>query len=60
VGFEGNFQIFLAIGAIELANFDRHYDGGEPGDIGWDFLGLLEGKDAAHVRRVKEQEVSPS
>ena len=35
VGFEGNAQIFMLLGAIELANFDKYYGEGEPGDIGW-------------------------
>jgi hypothetical protein len=57
VGFEGNAQIFLAIACIELTNFDKHYDGGEPGDIGWDWLGLLSGKSKEEVDRVKLQEL---
>ena len=35
VGFVGNMQVFLAIGIIELANFDKYYGDGVPGDIGW-------------------------
>lgn len=57
VGFAGNFQIFLAIGAIELANFNKHYGEATPGDIGWDFLGLLDGKTDDEVRRRFEQEI---
>mmetsp|Transcript_784 Transcript_784/g.2223 ORF Transcript_784/g.2223 Transcript_784/m.2223 type:complete len:201 (-) Transcript_784:268-870(-) len=36
VGFAGNLQVFLAIGIVEMANFNKHYDDGEPGDIGFD------------------------
>ena len=50
-------QIFLAIGVIELSNFNKHYGSGTPGDIGWDFLGLLEGKSDEEVRRTMEQEI---
>ncbi|GMH56950.1 hypothetical protein TrST_g9695 [Triparma strigata] len=57
VGFEGNMQIFLAIGVIELVNFNKHYGEGTPGDIGWDFLGLLEGKTDEQIRRTMEQEI---
>lgn len=35
VGFVGNMQVFLAIGIIELANFNKYYADGVPGDIGW-------------------------
>merc|ERR1711862_673560 len=35
VGFVANMQIFLAIGIIELANFNKYYGDGVPGDIGW-------------------------
>jgi hypothetical protein len=57
VGFAGNLQVFCAIGAIEIATFNKHYAEGMPGDIGWDFLGLLEGKSAAEVKRIQAQEV---
>ena len=35
VGWAGNLQVFLTIGAIEALNFNKHYDGSEPGDLGW-------------------------
>lgn len=35
VGFLGNMQIFLAIGIVELINFNKYYGDGVPGDIGW-------------------------
>ncbi|GMH48001.1 hypothetical protein TL16_g00193, partial [Triparma laevis f. inornata] len=57
VGFEGNAQIFLAIATIELINFNKHYGEGTPGDIGWDFLGLLDGKTDEQIRRTMEQEI---
>jgi light-harvesting complex I chlorophyll a/b binding protein 1 len=36
VGFAGNIQVFLAIGAVEVANFSKYYGEGTPGDIGLD------------------------
>jgi Chlorophyll A-B binding protein len=36
VGFAGNLQVFLTIGAIEAINFNAHYGDGEPGEIGWE------------------------
>jgi hypothetical protein len=57
VGFAGNMQIFAAIGAIEVATFNKHYGEGTPGDIGWDFLGLLDGKSAADLERTYTQEI---
>lgn len=57
VGFEGNMQIFFFIGIIELMNFNKHYGEGMEGDIGWDYLGLLEGKTPKEIRRAQEQEI---
>ena len=57
VGLGVNAQIFLGIGCVELANFYKHYDGSEPGDIGWD-LGLLRGKSDEKIAIVKEQEIT--
>lgn len=57
VGFSGNFQIFLAIGILELGNFNKHYGEGTPGDIGWDFIGLLKGMTPAQLKQRQEQEV---
>jgi Chlorophyll A-B binding protein len=36
VGFAGNLQVFLTIGAIEAATFNAHYGDGAPGEIGWE------------------------
>jgi hypothetical protein len=36
VGFAGNLQVFLTIGAIEAATFNSHYGDGAPGEIGWE------------------------
>eukprot|EP00538_Stauroneis_constricta_P009552 CAMPEP_0119555182 /NCGR_PEP_ID=MMETSP1352-20130426/7473_1 /TAXON_ID=265584 /ORGANISM="Stauroneis constricta, Strain CCMP1120" /LENGTH=200 /DNA_ID=CAMNT_0007601907 /DNA_START=37 /DNA_END=639 /DNA_ORIENTATION=- len=55
VGFAGNLQIFLFIGIMEFANFNKHYDEGEPGDIGLD--GGMMGKmteEQAFTRRTSE------
>jgi len=57
VGFAGNFQIFLAIGMIELGNFSKHYGEGTPGDIGWDFIGLTKGLSPEEFKRRQEQEI---
>merc|ERR1712113_867456 len=57
VGFGVNFQIFAAIGIVELTNFYKHYDGSEPGDIGWDQAGLLTGKSEEQILKAKEQEI---
>jgi len=57
VGFAGNFQIFAAIGMIELSNFNKHYGEGTPGDIGWDFLGLTKDLSPEETKRRFEQEI---
>ena len=57
VGMGVNIQIFMAIGIVELANFYKHYDGSEPGDIGWNG-GLLKGKSEAEIMKAKEQEIT--
>lgn len=56
VGMGVNLQIFAAIGCVELANFNCHYDGSEPGDIGWTG-GLLTGKSPEQIAKAKEQEI---
>jgi hypothetical protein len=56
VGLVGNLQILFAIGIIELANFNKYYGEGEPGDIGFG-SDRLEGKDAAFVEKTKTQEI---
>ncbi len=56
VGLGVNLQIFAAIGIVELSNFNKHYDGSEPGDIGWNG-GLLRGKSDEEIAKVKEQEI---
>lgn len=35
VGWAPNLQIFLFMGAVEVATFNKHYGEGEPGDLGW-------------------------
>ncbi len=57
VGFGVNVQIFMGIGIVELANFYKHYDGSEPGDIGWTG-GLLKGKSEEQIMKAKEQEIT--
>eukprot|EP00591_Stephanopyxis_turris_P010254 CAMPEP_0195516780 /NCGR_PEP_ID=MMETSP0794_2-20130614/8617_1 /TAXON_ID=515487 /ORGANISM="Stephanopyxis turris, Strain CCMP 815" /LENGTH=199 /DNA_ID=CAMNT_0040645459 /DNA_START=45 /DNA_END=644 /DNA_ORIENTATION=+ len=58
VGYGSNLQIFFTIGCIELATFNLHYGDGEPGDIGWDAIGMLDGKSDEHIANVKEQEIT--
>nr|6LY5_C Chain C, FCPI-11 [Chaetoceros gracilis] len=57
VGLGVNGQIFAAIGCVELINFNKHYDGSEPGDIGWTG-GLLKNKSPAEIMKAKEQEIT--
>eukprot|EP00979_Chaetoceros_neogracilis_P005913 scaffold1143_cov214-Chaetoceros_neogracile.AAC.3 len=57
VGLGANAQIFAAIGCVELANFNNHYDGSEPGDLGWTG-GLLDNKSEEKIRKAKEQEIT--
>uniref|UniRef100_A0A7S2S2F5 Uncharacterized protein n=1 Tax=Eucampia antarctica TaxID=49252 RepID=A0A7S2S2F5_9STRA len=54
VGYVGNMQIFLTIGIIELANFDKYYGEGQPGDIGF---GSLKGKSDADAEKAQVQEI---
>jgi len=56
VGLGVNAQIFLGIGVVELMNFYKHYDGSEPGDIGWTG-GFLKNKSEADIKKAKEQEI---
>jgi len=56
VGLGVNMQILLGIGAVELINFGKHYDGSEPGDLGWTG-GFLKGKSAAEIKRLKLSEI---
>ena len=58
VGWAPNLQIFMTIGIIELVTFSKHYGEGEPGDIGWDFPGMLKNKSAAEVASMKEKEIT--
>ena len=56
VGFASNFQTLLAIGVVELANWNKYYGDGTPGDIGWDG-GQLKNMDSAAVKKRMESEV---
>jgi hypothetical protein len=58
VGQGVNAQIFLFIGAIELANFNRHYDGSEPGEIPGFDGGFLKNKTPAQIMDLKEKEIT--
>ena len=57
VGMGVNLQILAAIGIVELSFFNKHYDGSEPGDIGWTG-GLLQGKTEEQIAEAKEQEIT--
>ena len=56
VGFAANVQIFLFMGIIEMATFNKHYGEGEPGDLGFDG-GYLNKKSDAQIAKLKEQEI---
>eukprot|EP00980_Cylindrotheca_fusiformis_P003144 scaffold721_cov131-Cylindrotheca_fusiformis.AAC.34 len=56
VGFAGNIQIFMAIGIVEGINFNKHYDGSTPGEIGWEGAGWSKLTDSQKAFR-KESEV---
>jgi light-harvesting complex I chlorophyll a/b binding protein 1 len=56
VGLGVNAQIFMGIGVVELANFYKHYDGSEPGDINFTG-GFLKNKSEADIKKLKEQEI---
>jgi len=56
VGIGVNSQILVGIGCVELANFNKHYDGSEPGDIGWTG-GFLKNKSDADIMKAREQEI---
>lgn len=56
VGFAGNLQVFLTIGAIELSTFNQHYGDGEPGDLGLDG-GMLKNMTPAQIKTRKESEI---
>jgi len=55
-GFGSNFQIFLAIGVVELMNWEKTFGEGDPGDIGWTG-GLLKKMDAPALLKRQTQEI---
>lgn len=57
VGWAGNLQVFLTIGAIEAINFNKHYDDSEPGDLGWGTEYMLGGMNAEEKKYRQEQEI---
>lgn len=57
VGPAGNLQVLLTIGVIELANFNKHYGDGEPGDLGFD-LGMTKGMSPEQLKYRQEQEIT--
>jgi len=57
VGAASNLQILAGIGVIELANFDKYYGEGEPGDIGFGSQ-FLKGKSDEFIAKTKEQEIT--
>mmetsp|Transcript_63042 Transcript_63042/g.186223 ORF Transcript_63042/g.186223 Transcript_63042/m.186223 type:complete len:168 (-) Transcript_63042:196-699(-) len=56
VGLVGNMQVLLTIGVIELANFNKHYDGTTPGDISFGDE-FLNGMSEEQVEDMKEKEI---
>merc|ERR1712232_3724 len=57
VGAQANLRILVAIGIIELANFDKYYGEGEPGDIGFGSQ-FLKNKSPEFIAKTKEQEIT--
>jgi light-harvesting complex I chlorophyll a/b binding protein 1 len=56
VGFAGNVQVFLFIGALEATTFNLHYGDGEPGDYGLDG-GMLKKMNPDQIAKRKESEI---
>merc|ERR1719162_1249847 len=56
VGAQSNLQILVGIGIVELANFDKHYSEGEPGDIGFG-TEFLKNKSPEFIAMRQEQEI---
>jgi hypothetical protein len=56
VGFASNIQIFLFMSMLELANFNKHYGEGEPGDLGLDG-GMLKNMSADQIKTRQTQEI---
>lgn len=56
VGFTGNIQVLMAIGIVEGINYNKHYDGSTPGEIGWEGAGWAKLTDSEKAFR-KESEV---
>ncbi len=56
VGFASNFQTLLAIGVVELANWNKYYGDGTPGDIGWTG-GQLSKMNDAQIKTRMESEI---
>mmetsp|Transcript_11019 Transcript_11019/g.24290 ORF Transcript_11019/g.24290 Transcript_11019/m.24290 type:complete len:173 (+) Transcript_11019:297-815(+) len=57
VGAKTNLQILVGIGIIELANFEKYYGEGEPGDIGFGSQ-FIENKSPEDIAKAKEQEIT--
>jgi light-harvesting complex I chlorophyll a/b binding protein 1/light-harvesting complex I chlorophyll a/b binding protein 4 len=56
VGFTGNIQVLFGIGIVESLNYNKHYDGSTPGEIGWEGGGWAKLTESEKAFR-KESEV---
>jgi len=57
VGLVGNLQVLFFIGTIELINFNKHYDGSEPGDLGWVPKGIFKITSDEELKTRQNQEI---
>jgi light-harvesting complex I chlorophyll a/b binding protein 1 len=55
VPFVVNMQIFLGIGAVEILNFNSHYDGSQPGNLGWGSKGLDKMTEDQKAKRYEQE-----
>jgi len=56
VGFAANVQIFLFMSMLELANFNKHYGDGTPGDLGLDG-GMLKNMSPEQIKTRQTSEI---
>ena len=57
VGWAVNVQIFLFMSCVEAYSFNMTYGDGTPGDIGWDFPGLMSKLSDADKKKRMESEI---
>ena len=57
VGWAGNLQVFTFIGCLEIATFNKTFGDGTPGDLGFDWYGVLKNLDDDALKARRESEV---